>query len=428
MIEALTGFARDLNWHDVPQDSRDVLRLSLQDWVSVALAGVDEPVSVAVRDMVLAEGGTDVAHVFGTDVKLPARAAALANGSTSHALDYDDTHFLHIGHPSVAIFPATLALAQQVGASGQAFLEAALVAYESSCRIGAYLGRDHYEAGFHMTATAGCFGAALGAGRLLGLNPVQLRAALGLASTRASGLKAQFGSMGKPYNAGLAAANGVEAALLAARGMSSDIDGLSSFAAGHAGAVVPGAMDGLGQQFVIDDTSHKFHACCHGIHATLEALALIEVTADEVAEVVVTVHPRWLKVCNKPAPVTGLEAKFSYRICVAMALSGIDMGALDSYSDANCADENLCGLRDLVQVQGDADLADGEACVSIRCHDDMQREARFDLDQPMDMAARQARVLTKSGSLIGAKSQTVWQQVEALENAADLDGFLAALS
>lgn len=428
MIEALTGFARDLNWHDVPQDSRDVLRLSLQDWVSVALAGVAEPVSVAVRDMVLAEGGADVAHVFGTDVKLPARAAALANGSTSHALDYDDTHFLHIGHPSVAIFPATLALAQQVGASGQAFLEAALVAYESSCRIGAYLGRDHYEAGFHMTATAGCFGAALGAGRLLGLNLVQLRAALGLASTRASGLKAQFGSMGKPYNAGLAAANGVEAALLAARGMSSDIDSLASFAAGHAGANVPGAMDGLGQQFVIDDTSHKFHACCHGIHATLEALALIEVAADEVSEVVVTVHPRWLKVCNKPAPVTGLEAKFSYRICVAMALSGIDTGALDSYSDANCADENLCGLRDLVQVQGDADLADGEACVSIRCHDGQQREARFDLDQPMDMAARQARVLAKSGSLIGVKSQTVWQQVEALENAADLGGFLAALS
>ncbi|KPU84884.1 hypothetical protein JI58_01015 [Marinosulfonomonas sp. PRT-SC04] len=417
-----------MKWCDVPINSRDVLRLSLQDWVSVALAGVDEPVSTAVRDMVLSEGGADVAHVFGTDVNLPARAAALANGSTSHALDYDDTHFLHIGHPSVVVFSATLAVAQQVGASGQGFLEAALVAYETSCRIGAFLGRDHYEAGFHMTATAGCFGAALGAGRLLGLNPVQLRAAIGLASTRASGLKAQFGSMGKPYNAGLAAANGVEAALLAARGMTSDQDGLASFAMGHSGAFVPGAMDGFGQRFVIDDTSHKFHACCHGIHATLEALALIEVEVDEITEVVVTVHPRWLKVCNKPTPATGLEAKFSYKICVAMALSGIETGALDSYSDANCTDADLCRLRDLVRVQGDANLADGEAQVSVRCHDDMQRDARFNLDQPMDLAARQARVLAKSGSLIGSKSQTVWRQIEALESADDLDSFIAAFA
>ena len=424
----LVDFSRRLGWAEVPQSSRDVLRLSLLDWASVALAGVDEPVSVAVRDMVLAEGGSGAAYVFGTDTKLPARAAALANGSTSHALDYDDTHFLHIGHPSVVVFSATLALAQQVGASGQAFLEAALVAYETSCRIGAFLGRDHYEAGFHMTATAGCFGAALGAGRLLGLNPVQLRAAIGLVSTRASGLKAQFGSMGKPYNAGLAAANGVEAALLAARGMTSDVDGLVSFAAGHAGAFVASSMEGLGARFVIDDTSHKFHACCHGIHATLEALALIEVEADEITEVVVTVHPRWLNVCNKPTPATGLEAKFSYKICVAMALSGIETGALDSYSDANCADADLCRLRDLVRVQGDANLADGEAQVSVRCHDDMQRDARFDLDQPMDLAARQARVLAKSGSLIRLKSQTVWQQIEALEGAGDLDGFIAAFA
>lgn len=427
MIEALTEFARDLTWRDVPQDTRDVLRMSLLDWVSVAKAGVDEPVSKAVREMVLAEAGTGRAHVFGADSLLPARAAALSNGSTSHALDYDDTHFLHIGHPSVAVFSATLAVAEQVGATGQAFLEAALVAFESSCRIGAWLGRDHYEAGFHMTATAGCFGATLGAARLLGLDQAQMRAALGLASTRSSGLKAQFGSMGKPYNAGIAAANGVEAALLAAGGMTSDQDSLASFAAGHAGADVTGAFDGLGQVFVTEAVSHKFHACCHGIHATLEALALIEVAPREVTEVIVTVHPRWLKVCNKPAPTTGLEAKFSYRMCVAMALAGLDTGALSSYSDANCADETLCGLRDLVRVEGDADLADGAAGVVIRCHDDLARAARYDLDQPMPLDQRRKRVVAKSTSLIGAKTDVVWEQIKALGEADDLDRFVATL-
>ncbi len=428
MIEGLTKFAGDLNWDDVPQDTRDVLRLSLLDWASVAIAGVDEPVSVAVRDMVLAEGGTGQAFAFGTDVTLPARAAGLANGSTSHALDYDDTHFLHIGHPSVVVFSATLAVAQQVGATGQAFLEAALVAFEASCRIGAWLGRSHYEAGFHMTATAGCFGAALGAARLLGADAAQMRAALGLASTRASGLKAQFGSMGKPYNAGLAAANGVEAALLAVGGMTSDANGLGSFAAGHAGAMDEAAFDGLGQVFVTETVSHKFHACCHGTHATLEALAQIEVDAQEVTAVSVTVHPRWLKVCDKPAPATGLEAKFSYRMCVAMALSGLDTGALDSFSDANCADADLCALRDLVQVVGEADLADGAAHISVACHDDMARTARYDLDQPMPLDMRNKRIITKANSLIGSKSIEVAQQIQALENASTLDSFIATLS
>ena len=427
MTDALTGFARNLNWTDVPQDTRDVLRLSLLDWASVALAGVEEPVSVAVRDMVLAEGGLGAAYVFGADVTLPARAAALANGSTSHALDYDDTHFLHIGHPSVVVFSATLAAAQQVGATGQAFLEAALVGFEASCRIGAWLGRSHYEAGFHMTATAGCFGVTLGAARLLGADAVQMRAALGSASTRASGLKAQFGSMGKPYNAGLAAANGVEAALLAVAGMTSDADGLASFAAGHAGAMDAAAFDGMGQVFVTETVSHKLHACCHGTHATLEALALLEVDAQEVTSVSVAVHPRWLKVCNKPAPTTGLEAKFSYRMCVALALSGLDTGALDSFSDANCTDADLCRLRDLVRVVGDAGMADGAAHVTVTCHDDMPRQSRYDLDQPMPLEMRRKRVLAKSGSLIGPQSQTVWQQVQDLERSRTLDSLIATL-
>ncbi|WP_457647842.1 MmgE/PrpD family protein, partial [Profundibacter sp.] len=275
--DGIIEFARGLEWSGVPDNVREVFRLSLLDWCAVGLAGVKEPVSVAVRDMVLAEGGTGEAFVFGTDVALPARAAALANGAISHALDFDDTHFLHIGHPSVTIFPAALAVAQRVGATGAEFLAAALAGYEASVRIGQWLGRAHYEAGFHMTATAGCFGAAIAAARLLGADVVQMGAALGLASTRASGLKAQFGSMGKPYNAGMAASAGVEAALLAVSGMTSDASGLHSFAAGHAGERNAAALEGLGQVFVTSAVSHKFHACCHGTHAALEALAKLDV-------------------------------------------------------------------------------------------------------------------------------------------------------
>ena len=158
--------------------------------------------------------------------KVPARAAALANGTISHALDYDDTHFAHIGHPSVAILPAALAAGEEVDASGAAVLDAFLIGAEASIRIGMVLGRPHYDRGFHQTATAGAFGATVAAARVMALTRDQTRQALSLVSTRASGLKSQFGSMGKPYNAGIAASNGVEAAALARRGFVSADDGV----------------------------------------------------------------------------------------------------------------------------------------------------------------------------------------------------------
>ncbi|WP_428546064.1 MmgE/PrpD family protein [Profundibacter sp.] len=425
--DRIIEFALGLDWSGVPDDVRKVFRLSLLDWCAVGLAGVNEPVSAAVRDMVLAEGGKCEAAVFGIDAALPARAAALVNGAISHALDYDDTHFLHIGHPSVTIFPAALAVAQLVGATGAEFLTAALAGYEASVRIGHWLGRAHYEAGFHMTATAGCFGATIAAVRLLGADAAQMRAALGLASTRASGLKAQFGSMGKPYNAGMAASAGVEAALLAVAGVTSDVCGLRSFAAGHAGEMDAGALEGLGQVFVSANISHKFHACCHGTHAALEALAKLEVDVGEVTGVRIAVHPRWLKVCNLAKPVTGLEAKFSYRMCFAFALAGLETGALATFTDENCADPRLQALRDRVVVQGDATLADGAARVVASCHGDMVRQAEFNLDQALPLPQRRDRVLAKATVLIGEeRTRQIWARIESLETTNSLPDFLSA--
>ena len=94
--------------HSLPQDARKMAQLSLFDWMVVSLAGADQPLAHIIRDFVMAEGGVSRAAVTGAAVRLPARAAALANGTISHALDYDDTHFAYVGHPSVAIFPAVI--------------------------------------------------------------------------------------------------------------------------------------------------------------------------------------------------------------------------------------------------------------------------------------------------------------------------------
>ena len=173
-------------------------KLSFYDWLVVSCAASAEPLAVIMRDFIASDGGNSIATVTGASEKFPARAAALANGAISHALDYDDTHFAYVGHPSVAIFPAALAAGEEVGASASDVCKAFLLGAEASCRIGMILGRRHYDAGFHQTSTSGCFGATLAAARLYQLDRSALRAALGLASTRASGLKSQFGTMGNP--------------------------------------------------------------------------------------------------------------------------------------------------------------------------------------------------------------------------------------
>ena len=123
----------------IPAHARAMARFSLYDWMVCGRAGVDEPLSLALRQYLAAEGGHPVASVIGGGA-MPARAAALANGATSHALDYDDTHFAHVGHPSVAIYPAALAVGEEVDASGADVADAFLVGAEASVRIGMQLG------------------------------------------------------------------------------------------------------------------------------------------------------------------------------------------------------------------------------------------------------------------------------------------------
>ncbi len=391
------------------------MRLSLLDWAAVGIKGTDEPVARILREQALAEGGAAQSALIGSPERVPARAAALVNGATSHALDFDDTHFGHIGHPSVAVVPAALAAAELGRAGGAEFQAACLVGAEASVRIGLWLGRGHYQVGFHQTATAGAFGAALAAARLLRLTPEQTAMALGLAATRASGLKSQFGTMGKPMNAGIAAQNGIEAALLAGRGFVSNpaaLDGPQGFGPTHHGAGEMSAFDGLGDEWLFEGVRHKFHACCHGLHAALEAARGIDAAPGDIAEIAVRTHPRWLSVCNIAAPATGLEAKFSYRTALAMALTGHDTARLESFSDAVCAAPAVAALRDRVTVRADDGLSEMQARLKLTLTDGAGQELFHDLDADPGLDARRARVRAKAESLLGRdRAARIWDML-----------------
>lgn len=385
----------------LPDSARQAARFSLFDWMVVARAGRDQPVARIIRDYVTAEGGKPVASLADGGMA-PARGAALVNGTVSHALDYDDTHFGHVGHPSVAIMPAALAVAEEIDATAEAVVDAFLVGAEASVRLGIALGRGHYERGFHQTATAGAFGATVAAGRLYGLSESELRNALSLVATRASGLKSQFGTMGKPFNAGIAASNGVEAAGLAKRGFISTDDGIAGpqgFIATHADAPEENPAT---RGFLFEDVKYKFHACCHGTHAMIEALLKPEIRdVHEMKTLLVRVNPRWLRVCDIKRPRTGLEVKFSYAWLAAMVRRGLETAADVTYRDALADDPDLAELAARVTVEGDVRLGDTATEIEIATGDGRMVRSAHDLAARLAPAAVARGLESKSEALLG---------------------------
>lgn len=419
----LAQFVREVQPSDSSARAEEIMRLSLYDWAACAMAGIREPVAQILRDTALIPQEVG-AIVVGDDRDTAPAISALINGATSHALDYDDTHFAHIGHPSTVI--ASAVLAAQPAAQGADVVSAILLGSELSVRIGIWLGRTHYQTGFHQTATAGTLGAALGAGRALGLSEAQLDAAIGLASTRAAGLKSQFGTMGKPYHAGLAAQAGVEAALLAREGFDTrgaGLDGPQGLGATHHGEANADAFEGLGQIWQMEQISHKFHACCHGLHAMLEAFAAFDTRPlpQDVKRVEVRTHPRWLSVCNIAAPMSGLECKFSYAHTAAMALHGVNTASLDVYSDASAIDPAMVSLRACVDVQGDPHLPETGASVRIETNNGKIEGRTADIATPLDVETRAKRLRVKAKALVGETLEAqLWEAVFA-KRAPDLD-------
>lgn len=384
-------------------------RYSMLDWLVCGRAALAEPITAKLRQFALAEAGAQQATLFGGG-RVPSRMAALVNGGISHALDYDDTHFAHVGHLSVGIYPAAMAVSEAQGDRVEDLVAAFLVGAEGAIRVGMMLGAQHYNHGFHQTATAGAFGAALAAGRLMCLGPDQMRAALGLCATRASGLKAQFGTMGKPYNAGVAAANGVECAQLAALGMTSATDGLmgpQGFAQTHHAALDAEAAWRVppSDRFFFEDNLYKLHACCHGLHAMIEGLRG-QGPLGAVARLSIRTNPRWLRVCDIKAPRTGLEVKFSYAWLAGMTLRGDATGDPGAYSDAVAQDLDLQAFAQTVSVVGDPALNDLQAAGEITLRDGATHPWSHDLSQPVPDL--QKRLETKARQTLGDEGARIW--------------------
>lgn len=397
-------------YETLPGDVRTVAAQCVLDWLGVSLAAVDEAAPRLLLEELAGRGGAAEAIVLGSGLRLPALSAAEYNGTLGHTLDYDDVHIAITGHASAVILPALLALAQQQRTASGAQLLAALVAgCEMVCRVGKLVAPSHYDRGFHSTSTAGSLGAAMACAHLAGLPEEAACVALGLAATQASGLKAMFGGMGKPWHAGLAARNGLMAARLAARGFTGPTDILEhpqGFASAYSGDFhAAAALEEPEGGWHLRSTLFKFHASCYGTAACMEALLELRrqqgFAAEDVESVRVTVHSSSATVCNIPAPTTDTEAKFSLRACAAMTLAGLDTSVPQTFSAESLAQPQVRRLIPRVTVDFGDELPRMASEVRVTLHDGREHAAFLDAGVPMpDLAAQQEKVERKFQAIV----------------------------
>lgn len=382
LTRLLARTALDYHSASLPAEAMMVAKQCIVDWFAAALPGAREDCAMLLVDE-LESVGQGPCTVIGRRCRLSAQDAALANGVASHALDFDDVNRTMQGHPTVAIFPAALAVSEAEGKSGRDLLVAYIAGYEIACIVSAQVAPSHYAMGFHATGTIGVIGAAVAAGLLLELDDTQMSHAIGLAATQSAGLKAMFGSMAKPLHAGKAAANGVFAARLAARGFTANPGTLEAAQGFISTLSVEPARAPMfpppGTEIV--KTLFKYHAACYMTHSTIDCLAKLrdraDLSADAVAAVDIHVAPGHLSACNIPDPANGLEAKFSLRHAAALALHRRDSSALETFSDKGAVDPELVAMRQRVSVYGDMPSG-GAVRVTVQTHDGTRHEADHD--------------------------------------------------
>ena len=349
ITDQLAAFTTTWEAAAIPPRAREEATRALVDVAGTMLAGAAEPLGPMVFDHARSEGGTGPSAVVGGGFRTSPSLAALANGTTGHALDYDDIG-LDVGHPTVAVAPAALAVAEHVGASGRQLLDAMVIGYEVASRVGSCLGSvgGPYRRGYHGTSVYGIFGATAAAARLLNLTQQQARCAFGIAASEASGVRVNFGTMTKPYHAGSLNRSAVTAAMLAGAGFTAHADAFEErFGWGDViGGTTfddTGIIDSLGDSFAIEQgVQIKLYPCCGGNHRAIEGIKTMMSThgleAKDIERLEVEIDAQVAnEILMYPWPATGLEGKFSLAYNVAAALVDGDV-TVDTFADERIND------------------------------------------------------------------------------------------
>ena len=436
VTKILAQFVVDSRYADIPEKVRHEAKRSVLNWLGCAVgASRHEGIDIALAAL-SAFSGPAQASVLGRGERLDIMHAALLNGISSHMFDFDDTHLKTVIHPSGPVASALLALAEYRPMSGADFLHAFVLGVEVECRIGNAVYPSHYDVGWHITGTAGVFGAAAAVGRVLGLNVQQMTWAFGIAATQSSGLREMFGTMCKPFHPGRAAQNGMTAAFLASKNFTSSERGIEA-PRGFANVLATARnydeiTENLGKTWEVALNTYKPFACGIVIHPIIDGCVQLrnehKLKAGDIDSIALKVHPLVLELTGKKTPQVGLEGKFSVFHSAAVAIIHGE-GGEDVYSDACVRDPQVITLRDKVSAAVDKSVHEDAAYITIKLKDGRTLEKHVEhaigsLARPMSDADLEAKFRKFAKGILSAGEtdaliKLCWE-IEKLKSAGDI--------
>jgi 2-methylcitrate dehydratase PrpD len=444
----LSAFLASIRYEDLPQAVVVRTEELFLDWFASALAGKGARPVTVIEQFAAAMGPQDGrAENLLTRKRTSPFFAALVNGAASHFVEQDDLHNSSVLHPGTVVFPAVLAAAQDVGATGKEMIAAAVAGYECGVRVGEFLGRSHYKV-FHTTGTAGKLAAAAGVAHVLKLDADRMQHCLGSAGTMAAGLWEflRDAADSKQLHTAKAAADGLMAAYIARDGFTGAreiLEGRQGMAAGMSSdADVKWLTDGLGTRWATAETSFKFHASCRHTHPSADALLTLMqengINADDIAEVTAHVHQGAIDVLGPVTdPQTVHQSKFSMGFVLAL-IARLGRASLPDFTDQSIRSGQLRKFHDRVKMVLDPEIDAAYprkwiGRVAVKLNDGRTVERRLetpkgDPDNTLSRAEledKALRLAAYSGAVSATELQPVIQRIWQLHNALNVRDFLA---
>lgn len=440
--QQLASFAVTFGREGLPAKIRQETQRALLNGLAAGLGGASDE-AVAIFERTLGRlAGSPTSTLIGKSARTDAATAAFINAAAINVLDFDDTHEGTIIHPTAPVAAAVLALAETRDASGAEVLDAIAIGIEAACRIGNAISPGHYARGWHITATCGVFGAAMGCSRLLRLDEKQALDALGAASAQSSGLVETLGTMAKSAGVGHAARAGLLSALLASEGLAGPerpLEGRLGFL--HVTADDPATeriVEGLGTTWELQRNMYKPYPCGVVLNPVIDACLALRSNGDfepgEIEAVTVTGSELLRMRTDRPGAMTGREAQVSAQHAVAVSLLRGTASARD-FGDASVLDTAVLDMRKRVgAIVVDGGYADTAASVEIRLKTGRTlgktvSAARGSIDLPMSDAELEVKLRNLSAhGAPGVVPDEVITQVSKLVDAADVKALMTCLS
>jgi 2-methylcitrate dehydratase PrpD len=440
LLERLGDYAADVRASTPSTDVQHHAKRCVIDWFAAMLPGAGEPAAVNLRAALAEETGHGRAIVYGTNLRAPARVAALLNGTASHVTEFDDIFRDGIYHPGSPTIAAALAVAQTRGTNGLDLLRGIIVGYEISTRIAAAMVPAHYRF-WHTTATVGTFGAAAAVATILGADRKQFAHAIATAGTMAAGLQQGFrsDSMSKPLHAGHAADAGTLAALGAMQGFTGALDILEG-EAGFGKAMGPdpdweAVFADLGGEHNITRMTVKNHGCCGHTFAAIDGAKALQAAhglkAEDITSVTVATYGTALKVAGGRTVESPFQGKFSLPYVVATSLVHGN-ARIDAFSTERLHDAPTRRLMERIEMKIDAELdatfpKQRAARIEIETRDGrrfahLQHTRKGDPDDPLSDVELDEKFLELSSPVLGrAAAQQALGELHRLETRGDSD-------